>query len=130
MTRVLIVDDEPHVLLVIRLGLERAGYEVASARNGQVALELIRKSPPDMLITDMNMPVMDGRALCEKVREELKLEFPILVISTIAEVEKRSWVPPISNTEFFEKPISLRQLVARLEKQFGRSSATVGNGNG
>jgi DNA-binding response OmpR family regulator len=130
MTRVLIVDDEPHVQLVLQLGLERAGYEIVSAANGQAGLDQIRKSPPDLLITDLNMPVMNGQVLCETVRRELKLEFPILVMSTIADAPRRAWVAGLSNIEFVEKPLSLRQLVARLEKQFGRSSTTPGRGDG
>jgi CheY-like chemotaxis protein len=79
---ILIVDDEPDVLFLLRLTLETAGYEVAEASHGGEALESIRESRPNLLVTDLMMPVMDGRELIRHVREEPETaDLPIMLLS-------------------------------------------------
>ena len=68
MKRILIVDDEPHVIRVMRLSLERAGYEVFEAANGEIALQRIAESMPDVMITDIDMPRMTGEQLCKEIQ--------------------------------------------------------------
>lgn len=70
MTRVLVVDDEPDVRFILRLILEREGYEVDAAINGAVALECVKEAHPDLVITDLMMPVMDGNELVERLRSD------------------------------------------------------------
>ncbi|MDH4022865.1 MAG: response regulator, partial [Gammaproteobacteria bacterium] len=65
--RILIVDDEAVALRVLRVGLERGGYQVDSAANGQQALAAILEAPPDALITDIEMPMMSGEELCARL---------------------------------------------------------------
>lgn len=65
MSRVLVAEDDPHILRVICMWLSRQGHEVAEARNGVAALEQLRAQPADVLISDVNMPQMDGLALIE-----------------------------------------------------------------
>ena len=71
MKRILIVDDEPHVVRVLKLALERAGYLVDQAGDGKEALEYLQRSEPDVLITDIDMPRMTGRELCTHIDKEL-----------------------------------------------------------
>ena len=124
MKRVLIVDDEPHVTLVVRRALEAVGYEVRCAWNGQAGLEEVRRWTPDLMLTDMHMPLMNGRELCQTLRRELpELDFPILVMSTIAAAEQRQWVADLPNIEFFEKPLSMRRLVTHLAGLLGSGPA-------
>lgn len=112
MENILIADDEPHVARLLRLSLEREGYQVDMAHNGIQALELINKKSPDLLITDINMPKMDGEELCMKLKENLpNRNFPIVVLSSRTEVEHRQWSQSMSNTVFFEKPISIKKLM-------------------
>jgi CheY-like chemotaxis protein len=82
MLRILVVDDEPDQRFMLRRIFERAGYEVAEAEDGRVALGVIRESPPDLLVTDMMMPVMTGADLIRCVRGEPALaHIPILAVS-------------------------------------------------
>jgi CheY-like chemotaxis protein len=79
---ILIVDDEPDVLFLLRLTLETAGYEVAEAAHGGEALNAIRASRPNLLVTDLMMPVMDGRELIRHLREEPETaDLPIMLLS-------------------------------------------------
>ena len=79
---ILIVDDEPDVLFLLRLTLETAGYHVAEAAHGAEALAAIREARPALLLTDLMMPVMDGRELIRRVRESPETaDLPIMLLS-------------------------------------------------
>jgi len=111
---VMIVDDEPHVIRVLRLALERAGYRVSSACDGQAALEAMQEYRPHLLVTDIHMPRMGGRELCEAVRARYPGEaIPIIVMSSMTATSERAWAAALPDVELLEKPVSPRQLVAR-----------------
>lgn len=129
--RILVADDEPHVVRVLKMALERAGYSVDSAPNGQAALERIRARHPDVLVTDIQMPLMSGRELCQRIQEEIpEREFLIFVVASRTEVEHREWSNSMSNLRFLEKPLSVRKLVAVIEEyaenRSGRQERRVG----
>ncbi len=85
MARVLVVDDDDQVRFMIRIILERAGHDVAEAADGAGALSAIRRSRPDLLVTDFLMPVMTGEQLIEQVRAEpATTRMPILGVSAHA----------------------------------------------
>ncbi len=116
MNNILIVEDEPHVIRVMKLALENKGYAVAVSHNGEQALEQLSKKLPDILITDIDMPRMNGKELCKKITEDLPdREFPILVLTSKTEVEHREWTREINNTMFLEKPVSIRKLIKMLD---------------
>lgn len=114
-TRILVADDEPHMSRVIEIFLRREGYEVDVVRNGRLALESILRSAPDVLITDINMPEMNGRELCMALAEQLpERRFRIFVMTSMTGFENREWSQGMSDTTFLEKPLSMRTLVATL----------------
>lgn len=116
---ILIVDDEPHVIRVLRLMLEREGYAVASAGDGHEALEKIAARRPDVMVSDIQMAGMDGRELCRTVRARYPDDaFLILVMTSMTAAGEREWVRDLPAVEFLEKPLSPRQLVARLASHF------------
>jgi CheY-like chemotaxis protein len=116
---ILLVDDEPHVLRVLRLSLEREGYSVATASDGSAALSAMSNRRPDVLITDIKMHGMSGRTLCPLARKMYPDHmFLILVMTSMTAAGEREWVQALQNTEFLEKPLSPRQLVARLSRYF------------
>lgn len=117
--KVLLVDDEAHVLRVMKMGLQRAGYEVLTARNGLEGLESFTKNEPNALVADIDMPIMNGVEMCSKIRSN----FPnspckIFVSTSRAELEFRQWIRDVGNIQLLEKPISMRTLSAELEKHF------------
>lgn len=115
MRSVLIVDDEASARRVIRLALERAGYAVEVAASGEEALLRLEEQGFDALVTDVMMPGMDGRALCQTVRKTLPdLQIAIFVITSSTEAEHRDWMRGLHDLVLLEKPISLQDLVRRI----------------
>jgi CheY-like chemotaxis protein len=120
---ILIVDDEAHVIRVLRLMLEREGYAVHSAADGAEALAQMAVRRPDVMVSDIQMDGMNGRDLCRTVRERYPDEtFPILVMTSMTASSEREWVKNLPHVEFLEKPLSPRQLVARLAAHFASLS--------
>jgi DNA-binding response OmpR family regulator len=120
---VLVVDDEAHVVRVLRLALEREGYEVASAGDGSAALAAMESRRPDVMVSDIQMAGMDGRELCRAARARYPGEpFLILVMTSMTAADERAWVRELANVEFLEKPLSPRQLAARLAAHFAQEA--------
>jgi CheY-like chemotaxis protein len=85
MSKILITEDEPHVIRVLKLSLEKHGYQVDQAPNGKVALDKIRQQEPDVLITDLHMPRLSGEALCKQLQEEMpQRKFLIFVLRLVS----------------------------------------------
>jgi len=123
MKRILLVDDEAHVLRVMKLSLERNGYDVDTALSGDVALSMLREQDYHALITDSDMPKMSGQQLCKTVRSRHGDSILIFVIVSTASVdsvpERLDWIKSEVNMEALETPVSLRWIVARLNEFFG-----------
>jgi CheY-like chemotaxis protein len=125
---VLLVDDEPHVIRVLRLMLEREGYEVAGANDGNEALEKMSARRPDAMVSDIQMAGMDGRELCRITRARYPDEtFPIFVMTSMTASGEREWVKELANVDFLEKPLSPRQLIARLATHFAAAATRQEN---
>jgi CheY-like chemotaxis protein len=123
MKKILIADDEPHVLRVLKLSLEKEGYEVETCANGMEALARIEKQHPDILVTDIQMPLMTGEELCRHIEEYIpNRDFLIFVLTSRTEIEHREWSRNVHNLLFLEKPVSIRNLVENLEEYFAGSS--------
>ena len=124
---ILIVDDEAHVIRVLRLMLERSGYTVISASDGNEALAKMAECRPDAMVSDIQMAGMGGRELCQTVRTRYPDEpFLILVMTSMTAADEREWVRKLNNIDFLEKPLSPRQLVARLAAAFALLPAPAG----
>ena len=118
--KVLVIDDELHIRRVIEIKLKNRGYQVITATNGLEGLEIIKTQKPDAVITDINMPGMDGEALC-RLTDVLKIERPFLTIVMTARIspEERNWISELTETQFMEKPFSPSKLLDAVNKYFG-----------
>ena len=123
MYKVLIVDDEEAILELLKYNLEKDGYEVETASNGQEAVETARKFLPDLVLLDIMMPVMDGVEACRRIREipETKDTF---VIFLTARSEEYSEVAAfdVGADDYITKPIKPRALLSRISALFRRDS--------
>lgn len=122
--RIVIVDDEPHILRVIELKLRNAGYEVWTAVNGRDGLEKVRAARPQVVISDVNMPEMGGLELMEACRA-LRAESPFLMIVLTAQTEPevRDAILAEPMTEMMSKPFSPRKILERVEAHFRLAAA-------
>ncbi len=118
--KVLIADDDAHIRNVIQLKLRKAGYQVLTARNGEEGLNLIKTQQPDAVITDIVMPKLDGKGLCEK-SNEIKKErsFLTLIITCSISFDEKIWLKRMQDTLFMEKPFSPSRLLECIDQYFG-----------
>lgn len=83
MARILVVDDEPDLRFLLRFFFEGAGHSIVEAQNGAAALACVRESAPDLIVTDMMMPVMDGPELIRRLRSDtVTAGIPILAVTS------------------------------------------------
>ena len=117
--KVLIIDDDAHIRKVIEIKLEKAGYQIVVAADGEEGLKLIETQKPDAVISDINMPKMDGKTLCLKTNP-LKKEQPFLtiIISGRITLDDEAWVRNMTDTQFMEKPFSPSKLLDAINQYF------------
>jgi two-component system chemotaxis response regulator CheY len=118
--RVLVVDDEAPIRRVLQLKLKNGGYDVILAEDGEAGLRVIESEKPDAVVTDINMPRMDGKQLCEKTNH-LKLERTFLTIIKTARINpnEEQWINAMQDTVFMEKPFSPSSILERIDQYFG-----------
>ncbi len=120
---ILLVDDEPHIIRVMQMGLRRAGYNVVTARNGLEGLEKFRSLQPQAMVADVDMPKMNRVEMCTNICQEFpSTECKIFVSTSRAESELRSWAKDTGNIQFLEKPISIRTLTTELAQHFSAAN--------
>ena len=118
--KILVIDDEAPIRRVIALKLKNCGYRVQTAGDGEEGLRIIQTEKPHVVITDINMPRMDGKRLCEET-DHLKQERDFLTIVLTARIstDERRWIEKMHQTQFMEKPFSPSKLVDCIEQYFG-----------
>ena len=115
--RVLTVDDSPSIRQMVSFTLTEAGYEVIEASDGDEALDKLESQQVDMVITDLNMPKMDGIELIKRIRKNPKHKFiPIIMLTTESQAEKKQQGKAAGATGWIVKPFKPDQLVAVTKK--------------
>src|SRR6266404_7915523 len=110
-TRILVVDDEPQLTRVLRTGLKSRGYDVRVAADGLAGFETFSDWHPELVITDLAMPNMDGLELCRRLR--LVSQVPIIVLSVKGEEKTKVEALDAGADDFVTKPFSMEELLAR-----------------
>ncbi|MCE5327292.1 MAG: response regulator [Planctomycetaceae bacterium] len=114
--RVVVADDEAHILHVVSLKLRNAGYEVVTAQDGEEALELCLADPPDLLITDFQMPVMSGVDLCRQLRaHESTRGIPAMMLTARGFDLEPGEMIDVGIAAVLAKPFSPREVLAKVE---------------
>lgn len=118
---VLVADDDEDILALVGLRLERAGYEVVTARDGVEALEAVGRRRPDAAVVDVMMPRMDGHELVRRLRERPETrELPIVVLTAAVHDRVAQASAQAGADAHVRKPFSPRELVARIDALLGR----------
>jgi DNA-binding response OmpR family regulator len=114
--KILIVDDEAYIRRVVEIKLANKGYDVITASNGEEGLKKFKACDPDVVITDVKMPKMDGRALYEEIKNLKNERLCLVVIITCSVSEARiEWLDKMNDTLLFEKPFSPSRLLEAVD---------------
>ena len=119
MTLILVVDDETQYQHLLRVNLEKEGYNVITAGNGEDALEMVSSRHPDMVILDIVMPKLDGITTCERIRQFSSL--PIIMLTARGEEQDRVRGLNVGADDYVVKPFSATELVARVHAVLRRA---------
>ncbi len=123
--KILVVDDEPQLTRVLRTGLKSRGYDVRVAADGLSGFEAFNDWHPNLVITDLAMPNMDGLELCRRLRTQSQV--PIIVLSAKGEEKTKIEALDIGADDFVTKPFGIDELLARVRASL-RRAATVNDG--
>lgn len=115
MARILVVDDEPDILLLHRLNLQEAGYEVLLAADGMKALERISADRPDCVVLDVMMPVLDGWGVLEALQQRSDSP-PVLVVSAKSSDADIEHAMSLGARSYLAKPFNATMLLAEVAK--------------
>ncbi|HIE38973.1 MAG TPA: response regulator transcription factor [Anaerolineae bacterium] len=118
---VLVVDDEPQIIRLVRAYLEEAGFRVVIASDGQEALTVARHEKPDLVVLDVLMPRMDGLEFTRRIRRER--DVPIIMLTARAEETDRIVGLELGADDYVTKPFSPRELVARVRAVLRRAQS-------
>ena len=116
--RILVVDDEPQITRVLRTSLSSQGYDIRVANDGETALEILKDWTPDLVITDLSMPNMDGLELCRRLRA--KSQIPIIVLSVKGEERTKVQALDAGADDYVTKPFGMSELLARVRANLRR----------
>ena len=122
--RILVVDDEPQITRVLRTSLSTQGYDIRVANDGETALEIMKDWIPDLVITDLSMPNMDGLELCRRLRPGTKI--PIIVLSVRGEERTKVQALDAGADDYVTKPFGIEELLARVRANLRRTPAGEG----
>ncbi|MGJ3250403.1 MAG: response regulator transcription factor [Elainellaceae cyanobacterium] len=121
--RLLLIDDDPNLILLVKDYLEFRGYEVVTAENGREALDILEGEIPDMIICDVMMPEMDGYSLVEHVRKDSRMNWiPVLFLSAKGQSQDRVKGLSTGADVYMVKPFEPEELVAQVESSLKQAS--------
>jgi CheY-like chemotaxis protein len=117
---ILAIDDEPSILKMLKIALEKQGYEVSTAGDGQEALDEIRSERPDLILLDLKMPRLGGYQLFAQLKSNPDLkDIPIIVITALtqdSEHDDDEWARRMGAEGFLTKPFDVEELSRRVEE--------------
>jgi two-component system KDP operon response regulator KdpE len=117
---ILVVDDEPQITRVLRTSLSAQGYDIRVANSGEMALEIMKDWAPNLIITDLSMPSIDGVQLCRTVRSVSQV--PILVLSVRDKERQKVEALDAGADDYVTKPFGMNELLARVRANLRRFS--------
>jgi len=127
--RILVVDDEPDLLELVRVNLAESGFQVEATTSGREVLERVRRSPPDLLVLDLMMPDVAGTDICRQIRATPELaDLPIIMLTAKAEELDRVVGFELGADDYVTKPFSPRELALRVRAVLRRGRGAAAEG--
>lgn len=124
--KILIVDDEQDLVKLVRFNLEKDGYKVISASNGEDALLLARKERPDLIVLDLMLPGIDGLEVCKKLKTDTELvNIAVIMLTAKGEESDITLGLKLGADDYITKPFSPKELVARVQAVLRRAKTSL-----
>lgn len=124
--KILIVDDEPEILLLLGSRLESEGYQVITAGDGQMALERAKKEKPDLIILDLMLPKMDGYKVCGLLKKDSRYaKIPIVMFTARAQEEDKRLGEEVGADAYLTKPFDASVLLGKIQALIQPNSSHV-----
>ena len=115
MAKILVVDDEEHIVMILKDSLEFSGFQVVTAYNGEEALESVEKDHPDLIVLDIGMPKMDGWEVCRRLKSnETTRQIPVIILTAYAQVSDQKKGAALGAERFVTKPCDLTYLIEEI----------------
>lgn len=123
--KILVVDDEEHIVELIKFNLESNGYEIITATDGKEAYEKAITETPDLILLDIMLPILDGIEVCKKLKKEKNTEdIPVIMLTAKGEETDKVLGLEIGADDYITKPFGIRELIARIKAVLRRSSTS------
>jgi len=119
-SRILLIEDDPHISKFLELELQHEGYEVNHVSNGKAAIESISEKLPDLVILDIMIPEIDGYHVLQIIREDYSNELPVIMLTAKREVKDKVKGLRTGADDYLTKPFHIEELIARIETQLRR----------
>jgi len=124
MAKVLVVDDEPNIVLSLEFLMQQAGFDVTTALDGESALALVNENPPDLVLLDISLPGISGFEVLEQLRnQEAFRRLPIVMLTAHGREVEREKGLALGADDYITKPFSTRQLVEKVQALLSESAA-------
>jgi CheY-like chemotaxis protein len=123
MAKILIVDDEAHIVMILKDSLEFSGFQVMTASDGMEALERIAQEIPDLVVLDIGMPRLDGWEVCRRLRQDPKTkELPVIILTAYAQTADQRKGIQLGADRFVTKPCDLTYLVEEINSLLSKKA--------
>ncbi|WP_027849756.1 response regulator transcription factor [Marinospirillum minutulum] len=123
MAKVLVVDDEPNIVLSLEFLMQQAGFDVTTALDGESALALVNENPPDLVLLDISLPGISGFEVLEQLRNQPSFKrLPIVMLTAHGREVEREKGLALGADDYITKPFSTRQLVEKVQALLNESS--------
>lgn len=124
MAKVLVVDDEPNIVLSLEFLMQQAGFEVSTALDGETALALVNETPPDLVLLDISLPGISGFEVLEQLRNQPAFKrLPIVMLTAHGREVEREKGLALGADDYITKPFSTRQLVEKVQALLSESAS-------
>ena len=124
-TKILVVEDEKMLLKTIQFRLKKEGYEIITAENGREAINILKTEVPDLIISDIMMPFINGLELVKHVKENCSDKIPVILLTTLRQEQNVMKAFELGADEFMTKPFSPSELVVRVRRVLMRNGIAI-----
>lgn len=124
MAKVLVVDDEEHIVMILKDSLEFSGFHVLTAFNGLEALDVVEKDRPDLIVLDIGMPKLDGWEVCRRLKSnDATKSIPVIILTAYAQMSDQKKGTALGAERFISKPCDLTYLVEEINALLSKQTS-------